>query len=161
MITASHNLRCLLVRQPYASLIAYGLKRIEFRGYATQVRGRIGIAASKGPPFRTCDPTVNSMSREWPRGLVLGTAVLLGCEVWGIDRLRESLTGESDILVHGTKLRVYGSPVGEPLADVDSILCRSEWQSWGWVLSDVTTLSTPMPYAHAGRSTWGTMPARF
>jgi len=148
------DLPCLLVRQPYASLIAYGLKRIEFRKYPTRVRGRIGIAASKGPPLQTLDTTINSVSMEWPRGFVLATATLSRTEFWDQNMLGRSAVRQRDILVHGTSLRVYDSPLGEPTADVDTAIGRGDWQSWAWIMQDVQPLRFPKEYVQASRSSW-------
>jgi hypothetical protein len=56
----NRQLPCLLVRQPYASLIAYGRKRWELRSYDTRRRGHILIAASRGKPIETTDETLNN-----------------------------------------------------------------------------------------------------
>jgi len=148
------SLPCLLVRQPYASLIAYGLKRIEFRRYPTKVRGQIGIAASKGPPLRTLDPKLNSVSVDWPRGLVLATAVLSHNEFWDSSRLRQSAGRQCEIVLHGTRLCVYDSPLGEPVVDTDAATRRNDWQSWAWIMQDVQVLCNPTDYYDPSRSSW-------
>ena len=148
---------CLLVRQPYASLIAYGLKRAEFRPYPTVVRGLIGIAASKGSPLRTLDATLNSAARGWPRGQVLATGILSEVEFWDNRKLRLSATNKRDIWIHGTRIRVYDVPLGEPVDDVNLAIGRDDWRSWAWILQDVTGLNRTVKYSHAGKSTWGQM----
>lgn len=40
-------MKVLTIRQPYASLIAYGIKKYEFRSWRTKYRGDILIQASK------------------------------------------------------------------------------------------------------------------
>lgn len=154
-MSGSEWLQCLLVRQPYASLIAYGTKRVEFRSYSTRVRGRIGIAASKGPPLETLDSHVSTISTRWPRGLVLATALLAGVEYWDSHRLKQYTTRVRDIRIHDDVIRVYDSPLGEPLADVDFAAKQSDWRSWVWILKDVRPLGKPREYFHAGKSTWG------
>ena len=71
------NLRCLVVAQPYASLIASGHKRWEFRAYEAKYSGRIGIAASHTTPWRTRNFDLNRISVGLPRGVVLATADLI------------------------------------------------------------------------------------
>jgi hypothetical protein len=71
-----HKLSCLIVRQPYASLIAFGKKRWEFRSYNTERRGAMGIAASHGRPWITACPDLNEILHLMPRGVVLATCEL-------------------------------------------------------------------------------------
>lgn len=44
------DLRCLSLDQPWASLVAVGVKSIETRSWPTKHRGRIGIASTKKAP---------------------------------------------------------------------------------------------------------------
>ena len=148
--------RCLLVRQPYASLIAYGLKRAEFRKYPTKIRGPIGIAASKGASLKTQTESLNGVSNSWPRGVVLAKATLVRTEFWDITRLRECIKPQREISVHNTKISIYDSPLGEPVEDVDAAIKTYSWQSWAWILDNVVALDHPVQYSHSGRSTWAT-----
>ena len=55
-MTAAADLRVLTVRQPWASLIALGVKRLEVRSWATRYRGLVAVHAGQhrckisGPP---------------------------------------------------------------------------------------------------------------
>ena len=49
-VTVETNVKCLSLTQPYATLMALGLKRIETRSWATQYRGPLVIHAAKGFP---------------------------------------------------------------------------------------------------------------
>jgi activating signal cointegrator 1 len=44
-------MKALTLHQPYASLVALGVKRIETRSWATSYRGPIAIHAGAGPPW--------------------------------------------------------------------------------------------------------------
>lgn len=70
------NMKCLIIRQPYASLVAYGHKKWEFRSYNTRFRGRIGIASSRGKPLKTSNEELNIHAKSFPRGTILATAEL-------------------------------------------------------------------------------------
>jgi hypothetical protein len=155
MTTHVQDFPCLLIRQPYASLIAHGLKRVEFRSYPTRVRGRIWVAASKGPPLKTEDSVVNAISKNWPRGLVLASANLAAVEFWDIRKLKQSVGIEKDIPIHGTMLRVYDVPLGEPVKDVNMATERTDWKSWAWILQDVSAVREALNYYLENPSTWG------
>jgi hypothetical protein len=45
-MTESNAMKCLIVREPFASEIVDGVKPIEFRSRSTNIRGRIGIIAA-------------------------------------------------------------------------------------------------------------------
>ena len=70
-------MQCLIIRQPYASLIAFGKKRWEFRGYDTKKHGLIGIAASHNEPLQTLNEDLNEIAYVFPRGVVLALAELV------------------------------------------------------------------------------------
>lgn len=64
-------MRCLLIRQPYASLITHGYKRIEFRSSECNISDPIIIGASKGPPIISTDDNLNKISKQFPKGKLL------------------------------------------------------------------------------------------
>lgn len=65
--------RILTVRQPWASLIASGTKRVEVRSWRTNYRGPIVILAGRGRD-RECELGV-----EYPSGVTLCVVELLDC----------------------------------------------------------------------------------
>lgn len=87
-------MKTLTVRQPYASLLALGIKEFETRSKRTSVRGRIAIHAAAKPPVKVGDAALFGPYPVWskphatfmytpifgvirlPLGAVLGTAVL-------------------------------------------------------------------------------------
>jgi hypothetical protein len=50
MTTPESQVRCLTLHQPYASLLAWGEKRIETRGHSLSYRGEMWIHAAKALP---------------------------------------------------------------------------------------------------------------
>lgn len=81
-------MHALSVRQPWASLIVLGVKRIETRSWHTNYRGRVAIHASlchspechdlcQREPFRSL--LLGSPWDRPPRGVVLGIVELLDC----------------------------------------------------------------------------------
>jgi hypothetical protein len=43
------KIKAISIKQPFASLITFGLKRIEVRSWATKMRGRVLVCSSKQP----------------------------------------------------------------------------------------------------------------
>jgi hypothetical protein len=74
---------CLTMHQPWASLLVYGIKRIEGRGWNTDYRGRLWIhAASKIPEPDLIKSTVQSYTEirnGWKFPDNYPTSCLLGC----------------------------------------------------------------------------------
>ena len=147
-------LSCLLVQQPYASLIAFGRKRWEFRSYETKKRGRIGVAASPSSALDTMSPSLNRVSHLFPRGMFLGTAELVNCfYVTGAD-LKRVMTEPVALKIHGHEIATLDSPIGEPKEDVDSASNSDSWESFVWQLEEVKPVSNPVHIVKNSRSTW-------
>ncbi len=83
-------MKALTLRQPWASLVAHGFKRIETRTWKTNHRGPIAIHAAKGFPkltqeLCTGEPFLRYLKhipdydgpQSLPRGVVLATCNLL------------------------------------------------------------------------------------
>jgi hypothetical protein len=148
------KLRCLLIRQPYASLIAFGRKRWEFRSQDTKIRGVIGIAASPNPPLRTFNEQLNSILHLLPQGLLLATARLSSSfYVTGAD-LAKNLTTPVTVNLHGHSIVTSDQPLGEPLEDIQLAAKNAEWESFAWLLEDVRPVSDRIRISKSGASTW-------
>lgn len=111
-------MKVLTLHQPWASLIALGVKTIETRGHSTNVRGRIAIHAAARPPdaLYVGDYTVGYLDpkpatrRMWntvefgavidlPLGAIVATANLIDCipmVEWGEDPTHSHLTIGND-----------------------------------------------------------------
>jgi hypothetical protein len=146
---------CLIIRQPYASLIVDGAKRWEFRSYPPTTFGKIGIAAAKGTPLRTYSNSLNRLASRLPRGLVLGTAHLLSYRLCTNETLLQYVHRTTELNLFGSKIMIVDSPIGEPLEDVVAATKNAEWRSYAWELSDISPLDEPLLYSHVGRGTWG------
>lgn len=48
-------MRCITIRQPWATLIAIGAKRLETRSWRTNYRGELGIHAGKKMDRKACE----------------------------------------------------------------------------------------------------------
>lgn len=135
-------MKALTVRQPWATLIALGVKRIETRSWPTKHRGPLAIHAAKGmtgPACELCDrepfraPLIDAGhdgAISLPRGAVIATARLVdvvSCE---------EITEADDIGV----LRQL------PFGDFTP-------GRYAWLLDDVRPLPEPVP-AKGALSFW-------
>jgi hypothetical protein len=71
-------MRAISIRQPWAELILRGVKTIECRSRPTRVRGQLWIYATQRLAIRPSLVIVDDLE-SLPRGLVVGTAELVGC----------------------------------------------------------------------------------
>lgn len=145
---------CLIVVQPYASLIVHGQKRWEFRTYDPKKTGKIGIAASNAPPWHTRNTALNRVSQSLPRGVVLGTADLVSSFFVTSDDLKKRITDPIEIMLQGQKITTYAEPIGEPIEDVDSAINAKSWNRFAWVLDNIQAMEHPILFQRMGRSTW-------
>ena len=142
------------MRQPYASLIAVGFKRWEFRSYETKKAGEIGIAASNAEPLLTKNDELNRIRYLLPSGVVLATAKLVTSFYLTADDLKQYLGEPVEVNLHGQVAKTLGEPIGEPIEDVKYASDNSKWNSFAWMLEDVKPLEKPVPFARDSQSTW-------
>jgi len=149
------ELDCLIVRQPYASLIAYGLKRWEFRSYNCKKRGIICIGSSKGKPLKTGDTFLNDIALFFPRGFVLAIGILKDSYLVTSKDLRKALKGTETVKIHGHNITTASKPLGEPICDILKAIKDSDWKMYAWVLKDISPLKTIIPLRSTkSGSTW-------
>lgn len=93
-------MKAITIWQPWASLLAHGMKQYETRSWATKYRGPIAIHAAKRPVRQTIDALVADRGGGWttldyfeslfmrpgeldhlPTGAVVGTALLTRCNL--------------------------------------------------------------------------------
>lgn len=148
------ELDCLIIRQPYASLIAFGKKRWEFRGYDTKKRGSIGIAASHADPWITSSSALNRILYMMPKGVVLATAELVTSFFATNKDLKHNRGTPIRVKLHGNEITTLDEPIGEPPQDVDRAIHDQQWKSFAWLFENVKQLKDPIPIERKPRSTW-------
>ena len=72
------SMKVLTIKQPYASLIANGYKKYEFRSWKTKYRGELYIHAGKGLDKKRMD-TVSDYNLEYPSGYIIAKVNLTDC----------------------------------------------------------------------------------
>lgn len=147
-------MKCLLIRQPYASLIAYGCKRWEFRSYNCSYQGKVGIASSRGRPFKTGDDNLNEHAKSFPRGFVLATGELVRSFPASSNDLRKNYKGQVKIKIHGFSVTVAKGPLGEPINDIQMALDNEEWKSFVWEFADIVPFSSPVQINAKSNGVW-------
>lgn len=82
-------MKVITIRQPFATLIAEGLKEYEFRSWKTEYRGDILIHAGKTVD-REAMQRFSGLGMKYPTGCILAKATLDDC-IEVDDELREML----------------------------------------------------------------------
>ena len=71
-------MKCITVQQPWASLIASGKKKTEFRTWRLNYRGPLAIHAGQGIDREECE-RVGLDADSLPRGVLLCVVNMYGC----------------------------------------------------------------------------------
>ena len=90
-------MKAITIKQPYATLIAEGLKEYEFRTWKTKYRGEILIHAGKGVD-KAAMMRFAHLKLEYPSGCIIAKATLADCVV--IDETMKATLREKNFLVY-------------------------------------------------------------
>ncbi len=92
-------MKAITIKQPWATLIAEGYKKYEFRTWRTKYRGEILIHAGKGIDKKAVE-RFKHLNLNYPIGQIIAKADLTDC-VKVDDRLREELKKIDSIVYKG------------------------------------------------------------
>ena len=109
-------MKVITIKQPYATLIAKGLKRYEFRTWKTNYRGEIYIHAGKGIDKKAMK-RYEKLGLQYPRGQVIAKATLKDCLVID-DAMKQKLKEENEYIYEG-------------------IVSDETWRGYGFLLEDI------------------------
>ncbi len=138
-------MKALTLTQPWASLVALGLKHIETRSWSTGYRGPLAIHAAKGFPNDCKELCIEEPFRsvllvagiggasELPRGEMIATAKLLGCVRIVHPR---ALIAEAHRTLMGRDF--------EPLTDQEMAFGDYTPGRYAWVIGEVQMLEDPI-----------------
>lgn len=112
-------MKCLTVKQPWASLIINGYKKYEFRSWKTSYRGKILIHAGLGKELDAMNK-VKSYNLEYERGAIIGEAEIVDCFL--VDEEFDNYLNKKNLLVYGnnhvglyawklTNIKKYQTPI--------------------------------------------------
>lgn len=95
-------MKTITIKQPYASLIAAGIKKYEFRTWKSNYRGKLLIHAGKGIDKKAMEKFKN-YNLEYPAGCIIAICDMVDC-VKIDEETREMLLKENE-LVYGKAAR--------------------------------------------------------
>lgn len=118
-------MKVITIKQPFASLIAEGIKEYEFRTWKTKYRGEILIHAGKGIDKKAMEK-FKYLNLEYPTGQIIAKATITDC-IKVDDNLRDILSKKDPI--------VYKGVINKTAKD---------WDGYGFKLENVKKI-TPIP----------------
>jgi len=140
-------MKALTLTQPWASLVAFGAKKIETRSWSTNYRGPLAIHAAKGAttdvirlafvePFKAVlNASGYRLFSQLPRGALIATCQLVG--VIPVYKIAD----------HG--VYQWTGPDGRDyrfdLTDQERAFGDYTFGRYAWLLADVYELHTPVP----------------
>lgn len=92
-------MKVITIKQPFATLIAEGLKEYEFRTWKTKYRGDILIHAGKGIDKKAMR-RLECLNLDYPTGCIIAKATITDC-VRVDDKLKDELRLKDDKVYHG------------------------------------------------------------
>ena len=95
-------MKVLTLKQPWATLIAEGIKKYEFRSWKTNYRGKILIHAGSGIDKKDME-RFKDLNLEYPNKKILAEVELVDCLELD-DKLNEKIINEKNI-AYGSKRR--------------------------------------------------------
>lgn len=155
-------MRALTIRQPYASLIAHGVKRWETRTWHTKYRGPVAIHAAKdmrdfwriwdtGHQVAYSDEAVivdelSPLELDiLPHGAVVAVANLTGC----FPIVDEAMPVPDDgrfAYAHGDYVQIHDDPDVVPwYSETEIHLAPWTPGDWAWELDNIRRLPRPIP----------------
>lgn len=114
-------MKVITIKQPFATLIAEGLKEYEFRTWKTSYRGEILIHAGKGVDKKAME-RFKYLNLEYPSGCIIAKATITDC-VYVDDALKEELQKKDDKVYYGV------------------INKDSNWDGYGFKLENIEKIS--------------------
>ena len=116
-------MKAITIKQPFASLIAAGIKEYEFRTWKTNYRGEILIHAGLGVDKKALNKFAE-YKVDCPAGCIVAKAVLTDC-IKVDDAFREVLKKKNPLIYH-------------------SIIKHTEWEGYAFKLEQIEAVE-PIP----------------
>lgn len=113
-------MKVITVKQPFATLIAEGLKEYEFRTWKTKYRGEILIHAGKGIDKKAMK-RYEHLNLEYPSGCIIAKAVITDCVI--VDKkMKEELKRKNSLVYYG-------------------IINKDNWNGYGFKIENVNKIN--------------------
>ena len=91
-------MKVITIKQPWATLIAEGLKEYEFRKWKTKYRGDILIHAGKGVDKKAMEK-YKHLNLEYPSGCIIAKATIKDCILID-EKMRKLLKSKNDLIYY-------------------------------------------------------------
>lgn len=95
-------MKVITLKQPWATLVAEGIKQIEFRSWKTNYRGKLLIHAGVGVDKEAMKKYEN-LNFDYPSGLIVAETELVDC-LYLDEKLNESIISQNNI-AYGSRYR--------------------------------------------------------
>ena len=92
-------MKVITIKQPFATLIAEGLKEYEFRTWKTKYRGDILIHAGKGVDKKAMK-RFEHLNLEYPTGCIIAKATITDC-IYVDDQFANGLAQKDPLVYYG------------------------------------------------------------
>ncbi len=112
-------MKAITIKQPFASLIAAGLKEYEFRTWKTSYRGEILIHAGKGID-KEAMKKFQSLNLVYPSGCIIAKANLTDC-IPVTESVKEKLRTRNFLIYSGTTETPNWNGYGFKLENVETM----------------------------------------
>lgn len=112
-------MKVITIRQPWATLIAKGYKKYEFRTWKTNYRGKLLIHAGKGIDKKYLD-RFKHLNLEYPTGCIIACVEVTDC-VYITDEIAKTLYNKDPIVYNG-------------------LMNKSNWDGYGFKLEEVNQI---------------------
>lgn len=109
-------MKVITIKQPFATLIAEGLKEYEFRTWKTKYRGELLIHAGKGVDKKAMKK-FEYLNLEYPSGCIIAKVTITDCIK--IDDIARKMLREKNSLVY------------------DNVVKHTEWNGYGFKLENI------------------------
>ena len=109
-------MKVLTIKQPYASLIAAGLKEYEFRTWKTKYRGEVLIHAGKSVDKKAMEK-YKIYNLDYPKGCIIAKATITDCIK--IDEEARKIFQDKESIIY------------------DNVTKDLSWQGYGFKLENV------------------------
>lgn len=112
-------MKCITLKQPFASLIANGYKRIEFRSWKSSYRGDLLIHAGSGVD-KEAMKRFAYLNLDYPQGVIIAKVKMVDC-IEITDEVKEELKKEDKIVYQGAINHQGENEYGFVLEDIEKI----------------------------------------
>lgn len=113
-------MKVITIKQPWATLIAEGLKEYEFRTWRTKYRGEILIHAGKGIDKKAMK-RFEHLHLEYPTGCIIAKATITDC-VYVDDELAKALEQKNELIYYG-------------------LIHKADWDGYGFKLENIQKIN--------------------